>query len=340
MVQTERPPEKDTGIKEISGVSLVYLSYNGADFLLKKINFLLQELSVFDKYELIIMDDHSTDKSQEIINSFRDYKHIKIIFKSEQRGIPHSMNTGVKASKFEHIVFCDQRQNLSDNIISQLVSPLKNKKVGAVSGCISHFDKENRFSFIRAYENFIKIQEGKTGNLIGVYGPLYAIKKECYTEIPDPIILDDLYLTLKILGSKQVLFLRECQIFDEYSSLIYNYQRTKRYLKGFLQLINEKGLICHLKKKQIIMLFWHKYFRLFIPLLLFLCYVSFGIKSIGSPENTIVFLIITLIVLISILLSAVITRGTLMKFIRINFLYFIAWIELFFVGFFNKVKIH
>jgi glycosyltransferase involved in cell wall biosynthesis len=336
MIQTDKHPEEETGSEEISGVSLIYLSYNGADFLQEKINFLLKELSFFEKYELIIIDDDSADKSQEIINSFNDNQFIRIILKSEQRGIPHSMNIGVNAAEFEHIVFCDQRQDLSDNIISRLLVPFKNKKVGAVSSCISPLDKENRFSMIRAYENFIKIQEGKTGNLIGVYGPLYAIKKKCYTEIPDKIILDDLYLTLKILRSNQVWFLKECQIFDEHASLLYNYQRTKRYLQGFLQLIAEKELISQLKTKQMIMLFWHKYFRLFIPVLLFLMYLCFAFTCIGSFKNTVVFLIITAFAIISILRSTVKIRGSLMKFIRINFLYFIALAELFFVSFIYK----
>jgi len=148
--------------------------------------------------------------------------------------------------------------------------------------------------------------------------------------------LDDLYLTLKILRSNQVWFLKECKIFDENASLIYNYRRIKRYLQGFLQLITEKELISQLMTKQIIMLFWHKYFRLFIPVLLFLSYISFGITCIGNLENTIVFLIITSFAIISILPGSVKIRSTLIKFMRINFLYFIALAELFFVGFFYK----
>ena len=321
--------EKD--ISEIDHISLIYLSQNGADFLENKINFLLKELSVFKQYELLVIDDNSTDKSREILSKFN--KNIKVIFKSEQKGIPHSMNIGIREAKFEHVIFCDQRQRLSNNIIRLLIDPLKNKKVGAVSACISQLDNKKNFSILRAHENFIKSQEGKTGNLMGVYGPLYAVKKDCYVEIPDHIILDDLYLTLKILRSHQVWFIKECQIIEEDANLLYNYQRTKRYLKGFLQLIAEKELIEGLTGKQITMLFWHKYLRLFIPLFLFVGYMWIGFLSIGSTNHLIVFIVITVLGLISISRRVFKFKSAMICFIEISFLYVFAFFELFFIDY-------
>lgn len=331
ILNSEQQPEEEKDIAEIDHVSLIYLSQNGEGFLENKINFLLKELSVFQQYELLVIDDSSNDKSREILSKFN--KNIRVILKSEQKGIPNSMNIGVREAKYQHIVFCDQRQRLSNNIIRQLVAPLNNKLVGAVSACISQCDNKKNFSILRAHENFIKSHEGRTGNLIGVYGPLYAVKKECYTEIPDHIILDDLYLTLKILRSHQVRFIKECQIIEEDASLLCNYLRTKRYLKGFLQLLAEKELINQLTRKQITMLFWHKYLRLFIPLLLFVGYVSVGFLSIGSTIHLIVFLIISVIGIISIFLSVLKLKSFIISFLQINLLYVIAFSELFFVGY-------
>ena len=331
ILNSKDQPEDEKENAEIKQVSLIYLSQNGADFLENKINFLLKELSVFQQYELLVIDDNSTDNSQEILNKFN--KNIRVILKSEQKGIPHSMNIGVKEAKFKYIVFCDQRQYLSNDIIKPLVAPLKNKIVGAVSACISPLDNKRNFSILRAHENFIKLYEGKSGNLIGVYGPLYAIKKECYVEIPDYIILDDLYLTMKILRSHQVWFSKECKIIEENSNILYNYQRTKRYLKGLLQLIVEKDLINQLTKTQITMLFWHKYLRLFIPVILFIGYASLGFLSIGKVEHLIVFLLITVIGIISIQSCALKLRLGLIVYMQINLLYLCAISELFFIDY-------
>ena len=143
---------------------------------------------------------------------------------------------------------------------------------------------------------------------MGVYGPLYAIKKECYTVIPDYIILDDLYLSLKILKSKQIKIIKECQIIDEEIVVLYDYNRAKRYIYGFLQLIKENELISKLNTRQMIMLFWHKYLRLSIPVFLFLSYICLGILSIFQLTYLVIFVIITLLTVLSVIPGPVKTQ--------------------------------
>jgi poly-beta-1,6-N-acetyl-D-glucosamine synthase len=318
-----RPDEMDTG--EITGVSLVLLSYNGKEYLKDKVKFLIRELSVFQQYELIIIDDNSTDGSKEELNSFRGNSNIKIVTKTRWKGIPDSMNTAVNLAKYEYIIFCDQRQKLSDNIIQRLVQPLRCKDIGAVSGCISHLDQQNRYSMIRRLENFIKSKESRAGSLIGVYGPLYAIKKACYSAIPDNIILDDLYLSLRILKTRQIRLLKDCRIFDENFSTLNDYKRARKYVSGFLQIMKEKSLVYNLNMKQKIMLAWHKYLRLFVPVFLFLCYVSAGVLAFKGVEYILIFSILTIIGLISFI------PGTFRfkNLVRINILYFIALLDVF-----------
>lgn len=321
---------------EINGVSLIYLSHNGIDYLEGKLNFLFKELTVFDNFEIIIIDDNSIDGSKDVIRKINN-ENIRIIINDEQMGIPHSMNTGVRKAVNSIIVFCDQRQFITNGAIGKLIEPLINKNVGAVSACISHIDKTNKISPIRIYENFVKYQESRTGDLIGVYGPLYAIRKDSYCEIPNQIILDDLYLSLKMLRNKQVVFMNECVMIDDNAVLLYNYNRIKRYLRGLLQLIFQKELIGVLTGKQILMLFWHKYLKLCIPILLFLCYTFTGIMSFQSAAYLIVFIIINLIGALSLLSSYINNKYLTLSFIGVNILYVIALFELIFLFIYTKV---
>ena len=139
---TSTQSEVDIKAEEIKDVSIILLSFNGQQYLDEKINFLIKELSCFQYSELIIIDDNSTDGSKEIINNFMNTKNIKIILKNEHKGISHSMNMGTATAKYENIVFCDQRQILSDNIIKRIIEPLKYEHIGAVSSCISLIDKD------------------------------------------------------------------------------------------------------------------------------------------------------------------------------------------------------
>ena len=314
--------EKETD--NISSVSLILLSYNGKDYLKEKIFFLLKELSFFPDYELIIIDDNSTDESNEILNNFKDSDNIKVICKTVHKGIPNSMNIGVNNAKYEHIIFCDQRQSLSDNIIRHILEPLKYKNVGAVSACISHIAKNNKNSVIRRHENILKSKESEIGNLIGVYGPFYAIKKQCYAVIPDYIILDDLYLSLRILKTKQIEISKDCKIIDENISVLYDYKRTRRYITGFLQILKEKTIISDLDFKQKLMLLWHKYLRLLIPVFIFISYICIGINITQGLEYLILFSILTALGLISVLPYKFNSQFKFTNLIRINILYFVA----------------
>jgi len=239
------------------------------------------------------------------------------------------MNLGVVNAKYEYLVFCDQRQELSDNILARIIDPLKYTNVGAVSGCISFIDNEKKCSLIRRHENFLKSKESKAGCLIGVYGPLYAIKKQCYFHIPDKIILDDLYLSLRILVTKEIIIREDCEITDDNFSTHYNFERTRRYLSGFLQMLNDKSILGDLSKKQRIMLLWHKYLRLLIPCFVFLCYVVSGLMIIRGIEYLILFSILTLLGLLSILPFKFIEFFRVKNIIRMNIYYFIALMEVF-----------
>jgi len=247
------------------GISLILFSYNNKNYLKPKINLLLKALSAFSKHELIIIDNGSTDGSKELLNNLSN-KNIRILT-NDILGVASSINMGVKAANHKIVVFCDLRQQFSDGILQKLVQGFVNPQVGAVSSYLSEVDSAGKKSILRVYENKIKYLESKSGNLLGVYGPLYAINKDCFKEIPADIILEDLYLSLNILKQKAVIIRTDCVITDEAFSDVYNYKRACRYSTGLLQLAFCTKIFNGLSLKQQIMLIWHKYIRLFLPIM-------------------------------------------------------------------------
>ncbi len=243
-------------------------------------------------------------------------------------GIPHSLNLGVSLAKYDRVVFSDVRQQLSCNTIQHLLVPLNDPEIGAVSACLATHTGRKGFSILRQYENFLKKMESRTGNLIGVYGPLYAIRKECYQPMPHYIILDDLYNSLSILGNKKAIVMDSCRIIDEDFSKLYDYSRSKRYLLGFLQILRENSLIGKLNRHQRIMLFWHKYIRLMIPLLLFSCYVAIGILGLRNSGYLFLFGIMTLFGILSVWPALNKFNFKMRDFVRINLYYLAAWFDI------------
>ncbi len=311
-------------LEDVLGISVVLLCYNGEKDIQTKIHTLLKELEQFETAELIIIDDHSTDGSITILEKFSKNEKVRLFLKPEHKGIPHTMNLAISVAKHEIVIFSDQRQHILPNVLNKLVKAIMQEDVGAVSACISSSSKDLCGSIIRRHENYLKYCESKTGNLIGVYGPLYAIKKSLFSPIPENIILDDLFLSLKILRTKNIRFLNECLIVDDSIRELYNYKRAKRYLTGFIQILKNKEVISDLCLKQKTMLFCHKYLRLLFPVLFFVAYVLCGILAISDNVFLIIFILLTFLILFSLLpfFSGILTG--LRNFFRINIFYLIA----------------
>lgn len=316
-------------IQKPQEVTLIYLSHNGFQYLQSKIEFLLQELKSFERFELVIIDDGSTDESYEYLSKLNQ-PEISVFLKNKQKGIPHSMNLGVDMAHYSKIIFCDQRQTLTTGILHKIVNPLNDPNVGAVSSKLSAVDKSMRVSPLRIFENYIKKLESNIGKLIGVYGPLYAIQKECYHPIPEEIILDDLYLSLQILKTKKVIWVDDACIIDDDAVKLYNYKRIRRYLIGLFQLIFKKEIFTTLPVRTKWMLFLHKYLKLTIPIALFSGNIWIGFLGLQNRVYLGAFICINLIGATSILLNRWNTRVNYHSLLCVNILYILALFELIF----------
>lgn len=84
------------------GVSVVIPAYNYAKYLPKAIDSVL--LQDYTDYEIIVVDDGSTDNTAEIVAAYGD--KVRYIYK-QNAGLPAARNTGIKAAKYDYIGFLD-----------------------------------------------------------------------------------------------------------------------------------------------------------------------------------------------------------------------------------------
>ena len=66
-------------------------------------------------YEIIVVDDFSSDNSKKIINDFDN--HIIKIFNKKNKGLPYSRNLGIKKSLGKYLLFLDSDDYLSNDAI-------------------------------------------------------------------------------------------------------------------------------------------------------------------------------------------------------------------------------
>jgi len=103
--QSEILPENENQgwLRSITKVSVIIPTYNRAGYLGEAIQSVLDQ--AFGDFELIVVDDGSTDSTREVVSSFIDTR-VRYIYQ-ENGGVSSARNTGIKASEAEYIAFID-----------------------------------------------------------------------------------------------------------------------------------------------------------------------------------------------------------------------------------------
>lgn len=103
-------------------LSIIVPTYNVENYLSNCLDSLLnQDLSPHD-YEIIVVNDGSTDASKEIAVNY-EKKHTQIrLFSQQNQGLSAARNQGVKLAKGEYIYFVDSDDYIAANTLGYLIS--------------------------------------------------------------------------------------------------------------------------------------------------------------------------------------------------------------------------
>jgi len=260
--------------KRPSELSVILPCYNESHNIERKINELLKECNYLENYEIIIIDDGSTDSTRMEIENNVNIEQLKKYYFNERKGKANAINFGVSKARFDILLLTDARQSMSEGAIYHLISHFQVPSIGAVSAKLINGQRK---SLIRSSINCLKKHESDLGSTVGVYGALYAMRKKCYTKIPDETILDDLLIPLHVLHQGQkVKFEENAIVFDLEIGNFYSINRSIRLVQGLLQVIrSHSSLILSLPPRAVLFLFCQKYFKLFIPILIIMLIVIF-----------------------------------------------------------------
>lgn len=128
----------------VSNVSVIVPNYNHACFLDQRLNSILNQS--YPNYEIIILDDCSSDDSREIINRYKDNPKIScIIFNDSNSGNPFfQWKKGIEAAKNELIWVAESDDYAAETFLEILVAKLDQFPKAALAYCQSNkVDPEN-----------------------------------------------------------------------------------------------------------------------------------------------------------------------------------------------------
>lgn len=105
-------------------VSIIVPVYNTSKYLEKCLNSILNQ--TFNDYEIIVIDDGSTDGSTDIIKDYLNKNCNIRAFFQRNKGRGYCRNKGIKLSKGEYICFLDSDDYVQQDFIEKLYTKINN----------------------------------------------------------------------------------------------------------------------------------------------------------------------------------------------------------------------
>lgn len=142
--------------------SIVIPIYNKCNYIKRAIESVLDQ--TYEDFELIIVNDGSTDNSLEIVNSFIDPR-IKII-NQRNFGVSVARNNGVKISNYNFIAFLDADDWWHSTFLGELVTLIQNYEDATLYGINYYYVKNGKYriewkglpeNFVSGYIDYVSI---------------------------------------------------------------------------------------------------------------------------------------------------------------------------------------
>lgn len=160
--------------------SLIIPAYNVEKYIKKCLDSVLNQ--TYNNYEIIIINDGSTDNTSKILESYKSNKKIKLI-NQENKGLSSARNTGVSNAKGDYILFIDSDDFIEKELLETLNKTIKDedlirfqiRTLDETNKIIKEY-KEETFNNLNGIEAFNKLSKY---NLVEL-AVCYAYKKETF----------------------------------------------------------------------------------------------------------------------------------------------------------------
>lgn len=194
-------------------VSVIIPVYNEEKVLRDSINSLLK--LNYKSYEIIIVNDGSTDKTQDIAESFVGYRNgiyneVKVsLINKKNSGKASALNAGIKYSKSEFILCVDGDSQLSPDSVKFAVRHFLNPSIGAVAGNVKVLNRGRLFTDLQALEyleglNLTRSAQSFVKLVNIIPGPMGLFRRKVLEQAgyySSDTFAEDADITLKILSN-------------------------------------------------------------------------------------------------------------------------------------------
>lgn len=155
--------------------TIIIPSFNRAHIIIKSIQSVLEQS--FEDFELIIVDDGSTDDTRELVKKYLFNKQIKYIYQNNA-GVCAARNAGARLAEGNYLIFLDSDDIVENNWLYDFYAEIENKGADILYCSVKIQNYDNTIEYINVdnpYGNY----KGAGIDLAGSW----AIKKKIFCEV-------------------------------------------------------------------------------------------------------------------------------------------------------------
>lgn len=123
-------------------LSIIVPVYNVEKYLERCVDSLLKQDIDKADYEIILVNDGSTDNSYEIAKRLSNENENIILLTQENKGLSGARNTGLERAVGKYIMFVDSDDMLFHNVISKILNTAENNKLDVCAYRIIYYDAD------------------------------------------------------------------------------------------------------------------------------------------------------------------------------------------------------
>lgn len=165
-------------------ISVIIAAYNASKTIALLLNRLKNQTTDF-KYEIIIVNDGSTDNTPQIIEEFQyteDNVNLIQLFSISNSGPAKARNYGFQQSQGEIIVFTDSDCVPRENWLTEMIQPFTNPNIGAVGGTYETLNAEKMPARYIGYDIAYRHSKYETEiDVLGTYSA--AFRREIFQKV-------------------------------------------------------------------------------------------------------------------------------------------------------------
>lgn len=189
-------------------VTVLVAAYNEESCIAEKIENTLRLDYPADKIEFVFVTDGSSDSTPDIVKRF---PQVRLLHQPQRQGKIAAVERSMPHLPGEIVVFTDANTFVNKEAIKNIVRHFADARVGVVSGekRILNRDTDEAAGagegFYWKYESKLKQWDAELYSVMGAAGELFAIRKNLYEPIPKDSLIEDFYMSFKIVEKGYVI---------------------------------------------------------------------------------------------------------------------------------------